>query len=115
MEQFEVYPEKDGWNWRRRGADGKSKGSGPGYGSRADAIAGAREEGRGDERLQLTRGDGSLVQKVFQRGGPERIVLLRADGSEHGEIDHALRHGGQAQTVSITPAAESTKAVSNGG
>ena len=113
MDQIEVVPNKDGtWNWRSR-SGGKIVEKGKGYENRADAIAAARE-GRGDATFTLTDDAGNVVGTTRASAGP-RIVLLRLDGSEYGELDPPASGGTQAQLVSITPAGSTNEAVKLGG
>jgi hypothetical protein len=112
VDQIEVYPQKDKWYWRRR--EGKSiaaKCRASGYADRAEAIAEARKE-RGGE-VNLVDDDGKKVGRASLGG--LRVVLLRADGSEYGELDApASSSNGQAQRVTLTPAGETSKAVGRG-
>lgn len=109
MDQFEVFPHKDGsWNWRKR-VSGKSAETGGGYDSRRDAIAAAREA-NGAERVGLVRADGSSAGTAQLRGGTLRVVLLRLDGSVHGELDPPPSAGGGVQLVTLTPAVEGSEA-----
>jgi len=82
MDQYEVFPKGDGWNYRVRKA-GKSAGTGDGFGSRSEAIGAAR-----------AASDGEL-----------RLVLLRKDGSMVGELD-GPRSSGAAQRVDVEAANE---------
>lgn len=116
MDQIEVVPFEDGtWNWRVR-VDGSVAEEGDGGHTRADAVAAARAY-NGDEELTLTRADGSAAGKERRRR-PEalRVVLLRVDGSEYGELDPAPSTAtGPPHEVTLTPAGEMGEAVSNGG
>ena len=110
QKQIEVYPDKAGeWRWRRRAANGKiSADSGEGYSARGSAIEAARAE-RGDTKLTEVRDDGTEAGVRYERGDDERIVLLRADGSMHGELSPPAPVGG-AQTVDLEPATENGEA-----
>lgn len=102
--QIEVFPEAtgDGWNWRQGAEDG------PGYDNRHDAIEGARAEG-GAEEVTVTRVSGAkethLTPPVI------RIVLLRRDGTEVGELDPPPSEAGPVQQITLAPVAETSEAV----
>lgn len=102
MDRYEVFPDGDEWNWRCGDT------SGDGYPNRSEAIAAAKDA-RGDTTESLYREDGSLAGSEISRG-PEAIVLLRPDGTVHGELSHALKAGGPPQRISIKPAGETTEA-----
>jgi len=108
-EQYEVFPEEDGWAWRLRGEDGEVSDA-SWYGSRTEAIS-AAQEARGDVVTKLYTADGAEHSEDRQRGW-QRILLLRADGSLCGELDHEIRAGGPPTYVDIHPAEESSEAVS---
>lgn len=113
VEQFEVFPLEDGkWIWQHR-VGGDVVESGKPVSSRADAYAGA-QEARGDVVTPLLHMNGSPAGEARTRG-PQRIVLLRKDGSLYGELDHELKAGGPAQHVSIVPASDHGEAVEIGG
>lgn len=84
LTEFQVFP-GDGF-WTFRGPRGLEGGQ---YASRREAMAAAREA-RGDKREQLFYGDGSPAGERVVYRGPERIVLLRRDGSMVGELEHPL-------------------------
>jgi len=86
--QWEVFPDGDEWSYRFRTEGGASR-RGNMHGTRAEVIAAAREE----------RGEGL-----------ERVVLLRKDGSMHGELDHRrpdMEAETAAQQASLDAAGES--------
>jgi hypothetical protein len=104
-EQYEVYPEANGddpptWNWRLR-ADDRTKSKGDGYAERGAAIAAAREA-NGAQVVNLTRDDGSSAG-VAKLPGKLRVVLLRLDGSEYGELDGPVGTSATPQVVTLTP------------
>lgn len=92
MNRYEVFPTNAGWRWRY--ADGRqSKPSA----LRGDAIAAVRHD---------------RVSGRTNTRGPEAIVLLRADGSLCGELEHEVNSRAASYTHSIKPATEAGKAVS---
>lgn len=102
--RYEVQPVEDGWVWRLTGSD-----EGDQHNERATAIAAARAH-RGDTRTALYTSDGTLHSENVERGGNEALVLLRADGSVYGELDHAISppgSDGSPQRVSL-PSADTT-------
>jgi hypothetical protein len=107
MAEYQVAPGKSGWNWQLRDGS-KTVARGDGYETRSDAINAAGEH-RGDE--QLYRADGTPAEIL--RGGPERIVLLRADGSLVGELSQRVADGGDAQQITVEPAGETTNSGGN--
>jgi len=86
MDQYEVFPKGDGWNWRLRKSS-RSVETGDGYDTRSEAIGAARDENPGDVRLVLVRKDGSMV----------------------GELD-GPRSSGAAQQTNIEAASETGEA-----
>lgn len=98
-DRYEIAPDGDGWNWR------KGDESGAGYADRGAAIEAARDA-RGDKRTPLFFEDGSKAGVVVEHRGPEAMVILRADGSVYGELDHELVEGGAPQFKDISPAVQ---------
>jgi hypothetical protein len=111
VDQIEVFPQDDGrWNWQKR-IDGDVQETGNGYQDRSSAIEAARA-GRGDEVLNLVRDDGSVAGTTrVSRGEGLRVVLLRADGSEYGELDPAGSPSPTATLLTLTPAGTTSEAV----
>lgn len=108
VDQIEVLPLEDGtWEWRKRIDDRIVASVGGKEASRSEAIAAARSA-RGDEEVQLVRGDGSTAGTA-RIGGGLRVVLLRSDGSEYGELDHGSSVG-QAQAITLASVDETTGA-----
>jgi hypothetical protein len=107
MAEYQVAPGKSGWNWQLQEGS-KTLERGDGYETRSDAINAAGEH-RGDQ--QLSYADGTPAD--IRRGGPERVVLLRADGSLVGELSHRIAEGGAAQQVDVEPAGEATNSGGN--
>lgn len=112
---YEVFPCDDGWSFRLVDDEGNELETGGSFDGWKLASQAARDH-RGDQREALYRmnDDGGFdeVGTLVGFRGPERIVLLRADGSLYGEIDHAIAEGGTPQLVSIAPASTQTEAVS---
>lgn len=111
--RYEVIPEDDKWLWRFRSEGGKlsrDHRSKP-LKTRAEALTGAREA-RGDDREEVFNAAGESAGELVRYRGPEAIVLMRGDGSMHGELEHELRAGGPAQYVDLEPAESSSEAAS---
>lgn len=107
MDQIEVVPVDDGWEWQKR-VDGGVVEGGVGYPDRSSAIAAARDA-RGDIIADVVH-DGVKIGETAINGDL-RIVLLRRDGSLHGELYPAKGNGGPAQHITLTPAGETDEAV----
>lgn len=76
------------------------------FDTRSEAIAAAREA-NGRKAVTVTDEDGNNVGSGFV-GGKLRVVLLRPDGSEYGELDPpASESSGPIKQVTLTPAVES--------
>jgi hypothetical protein len=100
MEEIRIKPTEDGrWNWHRS-EDDEVIGEGPGFDVRAACIEAARTEG-GAEKISVTRESG-LVEDLITPARC-RIVLLRIDGSEVGELDPPPGDGSAPVTVTLTP------------
>lgn len=115
-DQFEIVPSEDGtWAWQKR-IDGVITDGESGFELRADALAIARDL-NGDEVLDLRRADGELVRQQRERKSDAlRVVLLRLDGSEYGELDPPPSPAtGEPHRVTLTPATESGEAVTPDG
>jgi hypothetical protein len=101
--QINVAPDKDGrWNWQHVDDNGEAT-DGPGFDDRGSAIAAGRAEGCAEE-VTVTRGNGE--RETHFTPPACRVVLLRADGSEVGELDPAPGDGSVGQTITLTPATE---------
>lgn len=88
LDEFQVYPQAgDAWAYQ-----GPRYLHGEGFPRRRDAIIAAREA-RGDRRHDVFYGDGTPAGERVAFRGPERLVLLRQDGTLVGEIDEPLREG----------------------
>lgn len=99
-DQIEVVPAGDGtWGWRKRVDDQVVDGAS--CETRREAIDAARAA-RGDELVTLTRADGSEAGTA-RLGGGMRIVLLRGDGSEYGELDPAETSGTAVRVSALVP------------
>lgn len=106
--EIQVTPHDDG-SWTVVATDDPDTVS-PNYDSRGEAIAAARKA-NGRVNVQVTTPDGKVVGEGSV-GGRMRIVLMKLDGSMHGELDAAeKRSGGQAQVFNLTPVSEHTEAV----
>jgi len=100
-DQYEIVPLDDGsWRVDLRQEDAVKKGAE--FEIRREAIQAAREA-NGTRDLTVSDENGRPVSTVRQYG-PLRVVLLRPDGSEYGELDHAQGTGGYPQYVNLTPA-----------
>lgn len=110
VEQLEVLPKGSNWNWQERLGSGRIGDKGEGYETRAEAIEAAREAA-GAERIEVRRG-GSSEAETYLTSTTTRVVLLRRDGSEVGELNPPVGPGGPGQTVqvSLTPAVENSEA-----
>jgi hypothetical protein len=106
-DQIEVLPTEDGWIWRKRLGDEVVVNGDPVV-TRSEAIEAARTA-NGSEKLERRRTDGSLHGIEYTQGGL-RVVLLRRDGSEYGEIDRPPSTGGNSQILNLTPAVETDDA-----
>jgi hypothetical protein len=108
---IEIQPSAKGtkWNWRRPEDErGQKAGRGPGFDNRRDAI----EQGRlaaGAEVVTVQRSSGAT--ETYLTPALERVVLLRLDGSEVGELDPPPGEGGPVQQITLEPAAELGEAV----
>lgn len=85
MDTIQVYPDKSGkWRWRKRAANNRTTAdSSESYEDRAGAIEAARRE-REDERIVLLRQDGSEVGELAPENIRDSIVaqaeaILRAE------------------------------------
>jgi hypothetical protein len=105
--EYVVQPTKDdAWEFALRDENGEKVAGAGGHATRTAAIDAAREH-RGDRRTYYEGGEPA----GWVRGGPERVVLLRRDGSTVGEVDHALNDlSGPAQQADIEPAGETSAA-----
>lgn len=81
MAEYEIYPDGDGWRWRLGDV-------GEACESRSEAIRAARRH-RGDQFATLIGEDGTELGRQYMNGRGPAIVLLREDGSVHGELAHA--------------------------
>lgn len=87
MARIEVYPNKQGeWRWRHEGSKPSKA-----FDTRGEAF----------EQALIARSD-------------EQIVLLRQDGSVHGELYQAKGSERPAQRVDILAASENSEAVNRG-
>lgn len=104
---IEVYPQDESgssWGWRETDGDGAADG----FENRRDAIAAARKYAGAGE-VQLVE-DGK-VTGTARREANQRIVLVRYDGSEVGELDRQpSTGGGPPQVINLTPASEASDA-----
>lgn len=100
-DQVEVFPLKNG-HWRYRDGEKQSES----IETRGEAITAAREAAGVGVR-EVFDGDGKSLGTVKSTG--RRVVLLRLDGSVHGELD-APSTGSGAQLVNIAPASEKSEA-----
>jgi hypothetical protein len=109
--QIAIAPTKEGrWNWLRVDEKGKIEGEGPGFEDRASAVTAGRIEG-GAEEVTVTRGSG--VPETYFTPPSCRVVLLRQDGSEVGELDPAPGDGEVGQRITLTPVGSNEEAVTN--
>ena len=87
MATLRVFPNKSGgWRWDRDGQKASSS-----FDTRREAIDAARAE----------------------KTPEDNVVLLRADGSVYGELDHAIKAPG-GQNVDLEPAGDSSGAGTEG-
>lgn len=110
VKQVEILPKGDEWNWQERLDSGRIGEKGEGYETRREAIDAGREAA-GAERIEVKRG-GSDVAESYLTSTTTRVVLLKRDGSEHGELNPPVGEGGPGQTVQVnlTPATEASEA-----
>jgi hypothetical protein len=100
MDEIRIKPTEDGrWNWHRAEGDDVT-GRGPGFDVRSACIEAARTEG-GAERVTVTRASG--LKEDLITPARCRIVLLRLDGSEVGELDPPPGDGSAPVSVTLTP------------
>lgn len=102
--QIEVFPDGGKWRWRERDADGKA-GDDSGADTRSETIRKARNAAEVEERVELFDGDGNSHGLSPKRPGRVRVVLLRNDGSEYGELD-AGPSAGRGQSARVEAASE---------
>ncbi|HYJ22614.1 MAG TPA: hypothetical protein VEW07_11410 [Solirubrobacterales bacterium] len=106
--QINIAPDEKGrWNWERV-EDGGAVTEGPGFDDRSEAIAAGRAEG-GAEEVTVTRGGGD--PETYFTPPTCRVVLLRADRSEVGELDSAPGDGSVGQSITLTPVTEDGESV----
>lgn len=104
MARIEVLPKGGKWEWRQVGDDGATNTTRGGiFDTRREAIDDARKSSGGTNE-PLYREDGTPAGALRATG--MQIVLLRADGTMHGELDPPPSTGGTPQFVSIKPATE---------
>jgi hypothetical protein len=107
MEEIRIVPSEDGkWNWEHV-VDGEVT-TGPGFDDRTACIAAGRGEG-GAEEIKIIRASGA--EEIQSTPPTCRVVLLRVDSSEYGELDAAPGSGGVGQTITLMPASEDMAAV----
>lgn len=112
MEQIEIYPAGGQWYWRHVNEDGSSQDSEP-YADRNEAIAEGRRRVGGESVDLISKVTGEKVGEQRTRTGC-RVVLLREDGSEYGELDPPPSSDEQqenAQNVTLEPASEASEVV----
>ena len=107
--EIHVRPYEDGsWAFYRSDETPKPFGE---IETRAEAIKAAREF-NGRKPVTVTDADGNAVGNA-ELPGRLRIVLLRKDGSEYGELDAAASAPGTpTQVINLTPATDSNDAES---
>lgn len=109
--QINIAPDKVGkWGWKCIG-DGEATDGQGGFETRGEAIAAGRANG-GAEEITVTRSGG--VSETHFTPPTCRVVLLRLDGSEVGELDAAPGDGAVGQRITLTPAGTDEEAVTNG-
>lgn len=101
QEQVEVYPADKRWRHRRRSDEGRASKPSKPFTTRAEALAAARES-VGGGLVELVR-DGKTIG-TQQLPTEVRVVLLRADGSEVGELNPPPPGSDSPQRVDLTPA-----------
>lgn len=109
VDQVEILPKGDGWNWQERLGSGRVGEKGEGYETRGEAIEAGREAA-GAERIEVKRG-GSADAESYLTSTTTRVVLMKRDGSEHGELNPAVGEGGPGQSVhvNLNPATEASE------
>lgn len=103
VSEVQVCPTKSG-KWTVE-ADGKKVGT---FEDRKSAIAEARAAAGGTSE-ELFDANGKLAGTVETPGA--RVVLMRPDGSEYGELQAPPGNPDGAQRLSITPATQEGEAV----
>jgi len=107
MEEIRVIPtDEAGWYWARVKDDDEVRRAAGTFDDRATCITAARAEG-GAEPITITRGDGA--SETLTTAPLCRIVLLRADGSEVGELDAAPGDGDIVHRITLAPAVEANE------
>lgn len=102
-DEIQVLPRKNGrWTIVVDGSENRE-----GFDTRREAIDAARREG-GAEEVRIVREDGS--EETVTSTPNCRVVLMRPDGSEYGELNPAPSSSGPAQTITLNPASERTEA-----
>lgn len=101
MEQVEIKPEGGQWTWRHVDDDKTEVASGS-CEDRTTAIAEGRKAAGGRRVMQTDTETGEEVGET-QLPTTCRVVLLRPDGSEYGELDPGPQADGPAQEVDIEP------------
>lgn len=107
-DQIEVFPEGDKWYYREHTAAGGYRNKSDSFDDRGSAIAGARGEASVPAVEELYNAGGEPRGISPKRPGALRVVLLRADGSEYGELDAGPSAGGEALTAQVETATEHT-------
>ena len=117
MNEYQVYPSDGGWHWKlveaREGEEpanvvnsGDVVAEGGPFDEWKAAVADARDH-RGDVREDIYRRFEDGFEKVgvlVKERGPERVAIVREDGSLYGECDAALPDGpGQPIVTNISP------------
>lgn len=110
MGVYKLRPVEDSWHVIHEDEDGAEEVVAERE-SRSAAYDAAREA-RGDCREEHFRADGSSVGIVEVSRGAESIVLLRRDGSLHGELSHARNEASAANPHyrNLTPAIDTATA-----
>lgn len=106
--QIEVFPDGGKWRWREVTANGKA-GDHSGADSRSETIRKARDAAGVVPSVELFDADGNSHGMSPKRPGHVRVVLLREDGSEYGELDAGPSAGSEQMAV-VEAAGESSKA-----
>lgn len=110
--QINVAPDKDAtWKYERVDEDGSASEGESGFADRGECIAAARTAG-GAEEVKVTRGENE--PEIYTTPPTCRVVLLREDGTEVGELDAAPGEGEVGQRITLTPAGANEEAVTDG-
>lgn len=105
--QIEVFPDAGKWRWRERDEKGKA-GDQSGADSRSETIRKARDAAEVAQPVELFDAEGNSHGLSPKRPGRARVVLLRDDGSEYGELDSGPS-AGSGQTAVVEAASETAK------